>query len=144
MMAVPAASASVTSDSLMAPTPAWMTRAATSSVPSLSSAPTTASTEPWTSPLMTSGIHVLSGVADERPDAPPFGAGDHDVARPQGAALDQHGRNGAAAAVELRLDDGAFRGAVRIGLELEKFRLQADGFQQAIEIEVLVGREFGV
>ena len=39
----------------MPPTPEWMTRAATSSVPSFSSAPMIASTEPCTSPLMTSG-----------------------------------------------------------------------------------------
>src|ERR671928_54867 len=55
MMAAPAAEANVTSDSVMAPTPEWMTRAETSSLPSFSSAPTMASTEPCTSPLMTSG-----------------------------------------------------------------------------------------
>src|SRR5262249_44949106 len=39
-------SASVTSDSVMPPTPAWMIRAPTSSVPSFSSAPEIASIEP--------------------------------------------------------------------------------------------------
>ena len=58
------ASASVTSDSVMPPTPAWMTRAATSSVPSFSSAPTIASTEPCTSPLMTSGNSLRPAVLE--------------------------------------------------------------------------------
>ena len=44
--AAPEASASVMSDSVMPPTPEWMTRALTSSLPTFSSAPTIASTEP--------------------------------------------------------------------------------------------------
>ena len=55
MIAAPVECASVTSDSVMPPTPEWITRAATSSVPSFSSAPTIASTEPCTSALMMSG-----------------------------------------------------------------------------------------
>ena len=55
MIGTPDASASVTSDSEMPPTPECSTRAATSSVPSLSSAPMIASTEPCTSALITSG-----------------------------------------------------------------------------------------
>ena len=55
MIAASEVAASVTSDSVMPPTPEWMTRAATSSVPSASSAWVIASTEPCTSPLMTSG-----------------------------------------------------------------------------------------
>src|SRR5262249_34464470 len=135
-------------------------RAATSAVPSFSSAPPIASTEPCTSPLITSGnslrpcwvlswvimcsseprmwllraplarpvvadlagaglvldhreavarlrraveaehldwhrrpaqLDRLAGVGDQRAHAAPFGAGHHDVADMQGAALDQHG-----------------------------------------------------
>ena len=55
MIAAPEDSASVTSDSVMPPTPEWITRAPTSSVPSLSSAPMIASSEPCTSALMMSG-----------------------------------------------------------------------------------------
>src|SRR6516165_4835771 len=55
MIGTPEASASVTSDSEMPPTPACNTRAATSSVASFSSAPTMASTEPCTSALTTNG-----------------------------------------------------------------------------------------
>ena len=55
MIAASDVAASVTSDSVMPPTPECSTRAATSSVPSASSAWVIASTEPCTSPLMTSG-----------------------------------------------------------------------------------------
>ena len=47
-------------------------------------------------------------VADQRAHAAPFGAGNDDVADLQRAALNQHGRDRAAAAVELGFDDGAF------------------------------------
>ena len=53
------AAARLTSDSVMPPTPACMICAATSSVPSFSSACTIASTEPCTSPLMTIGERRL-------------------------------------------------------------------------------------
>src|SRR5215216_6774216 len=182
MMAALEVSASRMSDSLIPPTPAWITRAATSSVPSLSSAPMIASTEPCTSPLITSGNSLRpallswliicsseprmappravigdftraafaaddretvpgfrraaepenldrhrrprlvdggSRVGDERADAAPFGAGHDDVADMERAALDQHGRDRAAAAVELRLDHGAFGRTVGIGFELQ-------------------------
>ena len=46
----------------MPPTPEWMMRAPTSSVPSLSSAPAIASIEPCTSPLMTSGNSLRPAV----------------------------------------------------------------------------------
>ena len=185
MIGAPEASASVTSDSVMPPTPACRTRAATSSVPSLSSAPTIASTEPCTSPLMTSGnslrprclglrhhlleraahaggarrrlLALLAGAvfgdfagaasfsttakrspasgAPEKPststgvDGPALSIGSplSDTSartRPhsapattmsptlQRAALHQHGRDRAAAAVELGFDHGAFGRAV--------------------------------
>ena len=56
-------------------------------------------------------LHGFALVVDQRADAAPFGAGDDDVADMQRAALDQHGRDRAAAAVELGLDHGAFGGA---------------------------------
>ena len=55
MMTAFEASASVTSDSVTPPTPPWMTRATTSSLPSFSTAAVIASTEPCTSPLRTIG-----------------------------------------------------------------------------------------
>ena len=45
----------------MPPTPAWRMRALTSSVPSFSSAPTMASTDPCTSPLISSGNSLRPG-----------------------------------------------------------------------------------
>ena len=62
----------------------------------------------------------------------------------QRAALDQHGRDRAAAAIELGFDHGAFGRAVRIGLEVEKFGLQPDGFEQLVEIDLLGGGHFDV
>ena len=50
----------------MPPTPAWITRAATSSVPSFSSAPMIASSEPCTSALMTSGNSLRPAVLSLR------------------------------------------------------------------------------
>jgi hypothetical protein len=55
MIGAPDALARVTSLSVMPPTPAWSTRALISSVEILLTAETIASTEPCTSPLITSG-----------------------------------------------------------------------------------------
>ena len=89
-------------------------------------------------------VHRLAGVADQRAHAAPFGAGDDDVADMQRAALHQHGRHRAAAAVELGFDHGAFGGASRIGLEIEDFGLQPDHFEQPVEIRLLGRRDFDV
>ena len=62
MIAALKPSASVTSDSVMPPTPACRMRAATSSVPSFSSEPRMASSEPCTSALMTSGNSLRPAV----------------------------------------------------------------------------------
>ena len=55
-------------------------------------------------------LHGFAGVVDQRAYAAPFGAGHDEVADAQRAALDQHRRHRAAAAVELGLDHGAFGG----------------------------------
>jgi hypothetical protein len=49
------------------------------------------------------------------------------------AALDEHGRDRATAAIELRLDDRAFGVAERIGLEVEHLRLEEQTFEQRVE-----------
>ena len=72
----------------------------------------------------------------------PFGAGDDDVADLQRAALHQHGGDGAAALVQLGLDHRAFGGAVGIGLEVQDFGLQQDGFFQLVETDALGGGDF--
>ncbi len=50
------------------------------------------------------------------------------------ALLDENGGNRTAAAVELGFDDRTFGSAVRIGLQVENFGLQQDGFEQLVEI----------
>ena len=66
-------------------------------------------------------------------------AGHDDVAALQGAALDQHGGDRAAAAVELGLDDHAVGGAVGVGLQVEHLGLQQDGLDQVVEAGLLGG-----
>ena len=88
--------------------------------------------------------HLLAAIVDQRAHAAPFGAGDDDVADTQRAALDEHGRDRAAAAVELRLDHDAFGRAVRIGLQVEDFRLQQDRLEQLVEIGLLGRRDLDV
>ncbi len=83
-------------------------------------------------------------VVDEGAHATPFGAGDQNVADMERAALDENRGDGAAALVELGLDDRAFGGAVRIGLELEHFRLEQDRFQQLVEIGAVQRRDLDV
>jgi len=53
------------------------------------------------------------------------------------AALDQHGRDRAAAAVELGLDHGALGGATFVGLEIQNLGLQPDHFEQAVDVSLL-------
>ena len=60
------------------------------------------------------------------------------------AALDEHGRERAAALVELGLDHRAFGGAVGVGLELEDFGLELDRFEQLVEVGLLGRRDFDV
>ena len=89
-------------------------------------------------------VDRFAGVGDERAHAAPFGAGDHEIADAQRAALDQHGRYRPAAAVELGFDHGAFGRTVGIGLEVENFGLQRDHFQEPVDILFLGGGDFDV
>jgi hypothetical protein len=61
-------------------------------------------------------LHAVALVVDQRADLAPLLAHDEDVALLQRALLHQHGRNGAAAHVKLRLDHRALCG--RSGLAL--------------------------
>ena len=58
--------------------------------------------------------------------------------------LDEHGRERAAALVELGLDHRAFGGAVGIGLQLEQFGLEQDLLDQLVEAGLLERRDFDV
>ena len=57
----------------------------------------------------------------------------------QRAALNQHGGDRTAAAIELGFDHGAFGGTFRIGLEIEQFGLQRDHLEQLVEIGLVLG-----
>ena len=83
-------------------------------------------------------------VVDQRADAAHLGAGHDDVADPQRAALHQHGRDRAAAAIELGFDHGAFGGTFRIGLEVEQFGLQRDHLEQLVEIGLVLGGDLDI
>ena len=86
-------------------------------------------------------LDLLALVVDERAHPAPGRAGDEDIAEMQGAALHEHGRHRAAAPVELRFDDDAGGLAIGIGLEIQHFRLQQDGFEQLVEIGALERRD---
>src|SRR5262249_17054312 len=80
----------------------------------------------------------------QRAHPPPLGTGNDEVAAAKGATLHQHGRDGPATAVELGLDDGALGRPVRIGLEIEDFRLQRDGFEQPVDVDLLAPRDLDI
>ena len=81
----------------------------------------------------------MSGIGHERAHAPPFGAGDNDIAGLESTPLHQHGCYGAAATIKPRLNHGAFRRAVRVGLEIEHFGLQRNHIEQLVEVALLFG-----
>src|SRR3712207_9588152 len=68
-------------------------------------------------------------------------AGDEDVAGPQRAALNEHGRHRAAAAVELRLDHGAFRRAVGVGVQVQDLGLELQAFQKVAQAVARLDRK---
>ena len=85
--------------------------------------------------------HLVAAVVDEGAHLAPLRAGNDDVADPQGAALDQHGGDHAAAAVEPGLDDGALRLAVRVGPQVEQLGLELDRLDQLVEVGALGGAD---
>ena len=88
--------------------------------------------------------HGCAGIVDQRAHAARFGAGNDQIADLERAALHQHGRDRAAAAIELGFDHGAFGRAIRIGLEVENFGLQPDGLEQLLEIHLLGRRHLDI
>jgi hypothetical protein len=89
-------------------------------------------------------VTVSPLVVDQRAHAAPLIAGNDDVSRLQRTGLDEHGGNRATAAIELRFDDRAFGGPVWIGLEIENFSLQQDGFEKLVEVELLGRRDLDI
>ena len=85
-------------------------------------------------------VDDLALVAGQGAHAPPFAAGDEDVADLQRTPLHQGGGHGAAALLHLRLDDHALGAALGIGLEIEELRLQEDDFLQLLQVGPFLGR----
>src|SRR5918994_1748601 len=91
-------------------------------------------------------LDLAAAVVVQRADAAPVRAGDDRVADPEGAAVDQHGDDRAAARVELGLDHHARRLDVRIGpellgLEAELRHLRADAVGLRALLVDLVDRD---
>ena len=85
--------------------------------------------------------HLLAELVDQRAHAAIGRAGDDEVADVQRAALNQRRADRPAAALELGFDDHAFRGAVRIGGQLQHFGLKRDRLQQLVEAGPLQRRD---
>ena len=83
-------------------------------------------------------------IVDQRAHPAPFAAGDKNVADAQRAALDEHGGDRAAAALDLGLEDDAFGRAVRIGFQIEQLGLQQDRLFEAVEIGLFQRRDLDV
>ena len=95
----------------------------------------------------TASLQPLAGVVLHRADAAPVRAGHDRVADLERAALDEHRDDGAAARVELGLDDDARRVGVRVGLEVLELGDDEDRLEQVLEVLVRLGRhvdELGV
>ena len=89
-------------------------------------------------------VNLAALVVDHRPDLARRGAGHEHIADAQRAALDEHGRERAAALVELGFDHRAFGRALGVGLELEDFGLELDRLEQFVEVGLLGRRDFDV
>ena len=85
---------------------------------------------------------VLAALVEHGADAAEGVAGDDRVTNAQGAALDQDGRDRAAALVQAGLDGDALGGDVRVSRELER-RIggQQDRVQELLEVEPVTGRD---
>ena len=85
-------------------------------------------------------MHGLAALIAKGAHATPLRPGNHQITALKRTALHQNGGYRATALVELRFDNRTFCGAIRIGLEVQNFRLQQDGFKQRIQIGALFSR----
>ena len=83
-----------------------------------------------------------AAIVDQRTDTADDRSGDERIADVQGSVLDQHGRDRAAALVELRLEDRAGGMPLRIRLELADVAHQQHHLEQKIEVLLLLRRHF--
>src|SRR3546814_7631613 len=80
---------------------------------------------------------MLALVVDHRANLAAFSANHEDIADVERAAVDQNGRHGATALVELGLNDRTFGGAVWIGLHFHDLGLKHDFVDQGIKADLL-------
>ncbi len=83
------------------------------------------------------------GLVEQGADGAVALTGHAGVAHMQGAAGDEQRSDRAAAAVELRLDHGAFGGAIRVRFQVKDFGLQLDGLEQVVDALALLGSRAG-
>ena len=86
-------------------------------------------------------VDRLAVLVEHRADAAEARAGQHDVAALERAALHQHGRDRAAALVELRFDDEALGHRVLGRLQLEHLGLQQHLLEQRVDALAGLGRD---
>src|SRR3546814_17989923 len=80
---------------------------------------------------------MLALVVDHRANLAAFSANHEDIADVERAAVDQNGRHGATALVELGLNDRTFGGAVWIGLHFHDLGLKHDFVDPGIKADLL-------
>ena len=85
---------------------------------------------------------TLAVFVNQRADAAVAGADDKRVAHFHGAFLHQHRGHHAAFVVALGFQNDAHAQAVGIGFEFHHFRLQGNHFQQFVNIDFFLGRNF--
>ena len=78
-------------------------------------------------------LDLFALVVDERAHFTERSADHDDVADAQRAVLHEHGRDGAAAAVERRFDHDAGRAAVLVGLEIANVGFEQHGIEQTLD-----------
>ena len=83
-------------------------------------------------------------IVDQRADLAELFADDKDITLFQRAGLHQNRGDGAAAGIQLGLDDRALCGTVRVGLELQKLRLQHDRIDKFVEALAGFGGNFNI
>ena len=82
-------------------------------------------------------LHLAAGVVEHGPDLAPAATGDHGVADAEGAALDEDGRDGTTALVEVRLEhERAGRGlGVRAEGRVVEIRDEQDRLEQLVDAD---------
>ncbi|CAD5987479.1 protein of unknown function [Streptomyces sp. KY75] len=85
-------------------------------------------------------LHVLTIVVEHGADSAVGVAHDHRVADAQRSALDQDGRDGTTAAVEVGLDRNTLRVLLRVGPQVQRgVGGEDDGLQERLDVEALLG-----